>query len=86
MAVTALTGPHERWGLGGGIVSTGSVAAAVARMYARGEIGPMSDPFGGGGGVLPPERVLEPRTLFAELEARGCTFTTTTTSPSEVAP
>src|SRR5205085_6094407 len=36
--VTALTVPREAWGLGGGIVSTASVAAATARLYARGRL------------------------------------------------
>lgn len=85
VVVTALTEPHEGRGQGGGIVSTGSVASAVARMFARGQIGPMANPFGDGAGVFAPERVLEPRALFAELEARGCRFEMSTTSPSEVA-
>jgi hypothetical protein len=77
IVVTALTEPHEEWGLGGGIVSTASVAAATARLYARGALGPVL-------GVVPPERVLTPELLFGELEARGCTFAITTTVPSEV--
>src|SRR5205085_1806327 len=36
--VTALTVPNEAWGLGGGIVSTASVAAATARLYPRGKL------------------------------------------------
>lgn len=67
ITVTALTRPHERWGLGGGVVSTAAVAAATARLYARGALGAVA-------GVLPPERVLRPDALFPELEARGCTF------------
>ena len=68
VTATALTRPHERWGLGGGVVSTATVASAVARLFARGS-------FGATVGVHPPERVVDARTLFPELEARGCTFT-----------
>ena len=72
ITVTALTPPHEAWGLGGGIVSTGSVAAATARLYARGTLAHA--------GVLPPEAVLTPDALFAELETRGTIFDITTQS------
>lgn len=64
--VSALTVPHSEWGLGGGIVSTASVAAATVRLYARGSI-PRT-------GALPPEACLDPDELFAELEPRGTTF------------
>jgi lysine 6-dehydrogenase len=77
VTVTAITQPHTRWGLGGGIVSTASVAAATVRMYARGA-------FGAASGVLPPERVMEPERLFGELESRGCTIAITTELISEV--
>jgi len=66
ITATALTVPHERWGLGGGVVSTGTTAAAVARLYARGRLATA--------GVLAPEQVLDPDELFAELEPRGCTI------------
>lgn len=74
---TALTGPHAAWGIGGGIVSTASVAAAVARLMARGEL---RGPAGSAPptGVWPPERALHHSTLFGELESRGCVFTLTT--------
>jgi saccharopine dehydrogenase-like NADP-dependent oxidoreductase len=64
--VSALTEPHERWGLGGGIVSTGTPASATVRLLARGQVNHV--------GVLPPERCLEPDLLFRELEARGHRF------------
>jgi saccharopine dehydrogenase-like NADP-dependent oxidoreductase len=67
IALSALTRPHERWGLGGGVVSTASVAAATARLYARGRLGAVA-------GVVPPEGVLRVEDLFPELEARGCSF------------
>jgi saccharopine dehydrogenase-like NADP-dependent oxidoreductase len=66
VTMTALTVPNEAWGLGGGIVSTASVAAATARLYARGRL-----PYVG---ALSPERCVEPEALFEQLEARGCTF------------
>lgn len=66
VTITALTVPNEAWGLGGGIVSTASVAAATARLYAGGRL-----PYVG---ALSPERCLEPEALFEQLEARGCTF------------
>ena len=66
VTMTALTVPHEVWGMGGGIVSTASVAAATVRLYARGRLPHV--------GALPPEGCLEPEALFEELEARGCTF------------
>ncbi len=80
--VTALTSPHAAWGIGGGVVSTAAVAAAVARLMARGEL---RDPTGYAPltGVHPPERSLHHSTLFPELESRGCEFRITIT-PSEV--
>lgn len=79
--VTALTKPHAAWGIGGGVVSTASVAAAVARLMARGEL---RDPTGHEPltGVHPPERALHHSTLFPELEARGCEFSITTSEVS----
>ncbi|MDX6669852.1 MAG: hypothetical protein QOI91_215 [Solirubrobacteraceae bacterium] len=66
VTVTALTVPRPEWGLGGGIVSTASVAAAAVRLYARGKIPRV--------GALPPEACLDPDALFAELQPRGTTF------------
>ncbi|HKP90363.1 MAG TPA: saccharopine dehydrogenase NADP-binding domain-containing protein [Thermoleophilaceae bacterium] len=67
VTVCALTRPSEEWGLGGGIVSTASPAAAAVRLIARGRVA--------GRGVLAPERALDPDDVFPELERRGCTFT-----------
>lgn len=67
VTMTAVTEPHAAWGLGGGIVSTATVAAAVARLLGRGALGPAC-------GVVPIERVVTPELLFPELEARGCRF------------
>jgi lysine 6-dehydrogenase len=67
-SVTArsVTPPHEGWGLGGGIVSTASPAAAAVRLLARGRIEAR--------GALPPERCLDPEEMFGELERRGVRF------------
>ena len=62
----SVTPPHEEWGLGGGIVSTASPAAAAVRMLARGEIDAR--------GALPPEACIDPAAMFAELETRGVKF------------
>ncbi len=59
----SVTPPREEWGLGGGIVSTASPAAAAVRLLARGSIT--------GRGALPPERCIDPDQMFAELEGRG---------------
>jgi lysine 6-dehydrogenase len=64
--VRAVTRPLARWGLGGGIVSTGAPAAAAVRLIARGAITET--------GVRPPERCVDPEDLFPELEAHGTTF------------
>lgn len=64
--VRAVTRPLERWGLGGGIVSTGAPAAAAVRLIARGRITET--------GARPPERCVDPEDLFPELEAHGTTF------------
>lgn len=66
--VTAVTEPMERWGLGGGIVSTAAPAAAAVRLLGRDAITAR--------GALPPERCVNPEDLFSELEQRGCRFST----------
>jgi len=62
--VRAVTEPMQGWGIGGGIVSTATPAAAAVRLLARGGIEAR--------GVLPPESCVDPETLFAELKPRGC--------------
>jgi hypothetical protein len=62
----SVTPPHERWGLGGGIVSTASPAAAAVRLLGRGRIEAR--------GALPPERCIDPDEIFSELETRGVRF------------
>jgi lysine 6-dehydrogenase len=64
--VRAVTRPIERWGLGGGVVSTGAPAAAAVRLIARGRLSAT--------GVKPPEACVDPDDLFPELEAHGTTF------------
>ena len=68
--VRAATEPIERWGFGGGIVSTAAPAAAAVRLLARGRIEAR--------GAAPPERCIEPAEMFSELEQRGCRFEVTT--------
>lgn len=70
VAARSVTAPHEGWGLGGGIVSTASPAAAAVRLLARGEIEAT--------GALPPESCVDPEAMFAELETRGVRFDTST--------
>jgi lysine 6-dehydrogenase len=76
--VTSVTPPHAAWGLGGGIVSTGSVAAAVVRLLARDELDAR--------GALPPERCLPAGAVVFELGRVGTTFMidVETAAPSEV--
>ena len=62
----SVTPPNEAWGLGGGIVSTASPAAAAVRLLARGSITKR--------GALPPESCIDPDEMFAELETRGVRF------------
>jgi lysine 6-dehydrogenase len=64
--VRAVTRPVKRWGLGGGIVSTGAPAAACVRLIAGGRISAT--------GCQAPERCVDPDDLFPELEAHGTTF------------
>jgi saccharopine dehydrogenase-like NADP-dependent oxidoreductase len=64
--VTAVTGPMEEWGLGGGVVSTAASAAAAVRLLARETLTAT--------GVMPPERCVDPDDLFPELERRACVF------------
>jgi lysine 6-dehydrogenase len=62
--VRAIT--HAHFGLGGSVVSTATPAAATVRLFARGSLTET--------GALPPERCIDPDEMFAELEARGCSF------------
>ena len=62
----SVTGPNEAWGIGGGVVSTATPAAAAVRLLARGSISKR--------GALPPESCVDPDEMFAELEGRGVRF------------
>jgi saccharopine dehydrogenase (NAD+, L-lysine-forming) len=66
VSARSVTPPNEEWGLGGGIVSTASPAAAAVRLLARGRIEAR--------GALPPERCIDADEMFAELERRGVRF------------
>lgn len=72
----SVTPANQAWQLGGGVISTGSVAAAAVRLLARGEIKDT--------GALPPERCIDPEQMFSELETRGVRFEFSE-HPSEVA-
>jgi len=67
LQVRAQTEPH--FGFGGSLVSTATPAAATVRLLARGSITAR--------GALPPELCVDPAEMFAELEARGCSFSVT---------
>jgi saccharopine dehydrogenase (NAD+, L-lysine-forming) len=62
--VEAVTVAHERWGIGGNVVSTAAPAAEVARLLVRGELRAT--------GVKPPEQVLDPATFLPALSRTGC--------------
>jgi saccharopine dehydrogenase-like NADP-dependent oxidoreductase len=62
----SVTPPNEAWGIGGGVVSTATPAAAAVRLLARGSISKR--------GALPPESCVDPDEMFAELEGRGVRF------------
>ena len=55
---------HERWGIGGNVVSTAAPAVEVARLLLRGELQAT--------GVVAPELVLDPSTFLPALSRTGC--------------
>lgn len=63
----ALTVPHDRWGLGGGVVSTAAPAAEAARRLLRGDVARS--------GVLPPEEAFVAERFLEALAHTGCTVT-----------
>jgi len=65
----SVTEPIERWGIGGGVCSTATPAAAAVRLLARGRIAAV--------GAMPPEKCIDPDEMFAELEGRGVRFEVT---------
>ncbi len=58
-----VSGPHERWKIGGRPLGTGVPASLGAQWLARGSIKER--------GVLPPELCIEPQPFFHELSERG---------------
>jgi saccharopine dehydrogenase (NAD+, L-lysine-forming) len=65
--VEAVTIAHERWGIGGNVVSTATPAAEVARLLIRGTLRRT--------GVVAPEQVLDPVTFLPALSRTGCRVT-----------
>jgi lysine 6-dehydrogenase len=74
----SVTGPVEGWGIGGGVCSTATPAAAAVRLLARGRIRAV--------GAMPPERCIDPDEMFAELERRGVRFDVTSVPRAEAQP
>jgi saccharopine dehydrogenase-like NADP-dependent oxidoreductase len=68
-AMTARAVSRSHFGLGGSVISTATPAGACVRLFARDALTAT--------GVHPPERCIHPPLMFAELEARGCTFSFT---------
>jgi saccharopine dehydrogenase-like NADP-dependent oxidoreductase len=62
--VQAVTVAHERWGIGGNVVSTAAPAAEVARLLLQGQLQAT--------GVVAPEQVLDPATFLPALRRTGC--------------
>src|SRR5207302_1893416 len=59
----AVTWPHKKWNVGGGVVDTGVPPSIAAQWMLEGRTK--------GPGVLPPEIAIEPVAYFTELSARG---------------
>jgi saccharopine dehydrogenase-like NADP-dependent oxidoreductase len=59
----AVTWPHEKWGLGGGVVDTGVPPSIAAQWMVKGRTK--------GPGVLPPELAFDPKPYFEALSAQG---------------
>ena len=59
----AVTWPHKKWNVGGGVVDTGVPPSIAAQWMVEGRTK--------GPGVLPPEIAIEPVAYFTELSARG---------------
>ncbi len=74
----SVTEPIERWGIGGGVVSTATPAAAAVRLLARGRITAI--------GAMPPERCIDPDEMFAELERRAVRFEVSSLPRAEARP
>src|SRR5881296_1972810 len=59
----AVTWPHEKWNVGGGVVDTGVPPSIAAQWMVKGSIKQR--------GVIPPEIAFDPLPYFKELSARG---------------
>jgi len=59
----AVTWPHKKWNVGGGVVDTGVPPSIAAQWMVKGQTR--------GPGVVPPEIAFEPMAYFRELSARG---------------
>ncbi len=59
----AVTGPHAKWNVGGGVVDTGVPPSIAAQWMVNGRIKVH--------GAIPPEIAFEPEPYFKELAARG---------------
>jgi len=59
----AVTWPHEKWRVGGGVVDTGVPPSIAAQWMVKGRTK--------GPGVLPPETAFDPKGYFEELSAQG---------------
>src|SRR5437773_3976266 len=59
----AVTWPHKKWNVGGGVADTGVPPSIAAQWMVKGQAG--------GPGVVPPELAFEPMAYFRELSARG---------------
>jgi len=59
----AVTWPHEKWKVGGGVVDTGVPPSIAAQWLIRGKVKER--------GVVPPEIAFDPVPYFQELNARG---------------
>ena len=59
----AVTWPHEKWNVGGGVVDTGVPPSIAAQWMVNGLVKRT--------GVIPPEIAFDPLPYFKELSARG---------------
>ena len=63
MRYEAVTWPHKKWKVGGGVVDTGVPPSIAAQWMANGSVKRK--------GVIPPEIAFDPLPYFKELSARG---------------
>src|SRR3989442_13835874 len=63
MRYEAITWPHKKWNIGGGVVDTGVPPSIAAQWMVNGLVKRR--------GVIPPEVAFDPLPYFKELSARG---------------